>query len=128
MKIILSTENAPKAIGPYSQGIRAGEFLFISGQLPIDPKVGKIVANDISTQTRQSLNNIKSILEASGMMMENIVKTSVYLSDMNNFKQMNEMYSSFFSGQFPARVAMEVSRLPQDSLVEIEAIAYANQS
>ena len=124
MKTVISTEKAPKAIGPYSQGVRAGEFLFISGQLPIDPEVGMMVAKDISAQTRQSLENIKSILEASGMAMEDVVKTSVYLSDMNNFKQMNEVYSGFFIGQFPARVAMEVSRLPKDALVEIEAIAY----
>ncbi|OGV55271.1 MAG: hypothetical protein A2X49_06305 [Lentisphaerae bacterium GWF2_52_8] len=124
MKTVISTEKAPKAIGPYSQGVRAGEFLFISGQLPIDPEVGMMAAKDISAQTRQSLENIKSILEASGMAMEDVVKTSVYLSDMNNFKQMNEVYSGFFIGQFPARVAMEVSRLPKDALVEIEAIAY----
>lgn len=124
MKVAISTEKAPKAIGPYSQAIQAGEFLFISGQLPIDPTTGAMVDFNASIQTRQSLKNIESILATAGMAMKDVVKTSVYLSDMSNFKEMNEVYSGFFTGQFPARVAMEVSRLPKDALVEIEAIAY----
>lgn len=123
MKEFIETTNAPKPIGPYSQGIIAqGKFIFISGQIPID-NTGLIVGEDIRTQTKQVLLNIKSILESVGASLENVVKTTVYLSDMNNFVPMNEVYEEFFGSSKPARAAFQVARLPKDVLIEIEAIA-----
>lgn len=123
MKEFIETTNAPKPIGPYSQGIIAqGKFIFISGQIPID-NTGSIVGEDIRTQTKQVLLNIKSILESVGASLENVVKTTVYLSDMNNFVPMNEVYEEFFGSSKPARAAFQVARLPKDVLIEIEAIA-----
>ena len=125
MKTVISTDKAPGAIGPYSQAIRVGDLLFVSGQLPLDPATGTFPA-DIKGQTCQSLTNAKAILEAAGSGMEKVVKTTVFLSDMNNFGAMNEVYGSFFpEGGFPARSAVEVARLPKDALVEIECIAEA---
>lgn len=124
MKTIISTKNAPKAIGPYSQAVRAGNTLYISGQLPIDPKTGKFAGNDITTQTKQSLNNLKSIIEASQMSLNNVVSVHVFLADMNDFAAMNNIYSTFFTVDFPARVAVQVAKLPNNALVEIEAVAY----
>ena len=119
----VSTNNAPGAIGPYSQGIAAGETVYVSGQLPLDPATGAFPAT-IEEQTRQSLTNCKAVLEAAGAAMENVIKTTVFLSDMNNFGAMNEVYATFFTeGQYPSRSAVEVARLPKDGLVEIEAIA-----
>ncbi|MEA4941430.1 2-iminobutanoate/2-iminopropanoate deaminase [bioreactor metagenome] len=122
MKQAISTDKAPAAIGPYSQGIRAGSLMITSGQLPIDPATGAF-SDGIEAQTRQSLENCKSILVAAGLGMENIIKTTVFLSDMNNFAAMNGVYASFFEGICPARSAVEVARLPKDALVEIECIA-----
>jgi 2-iminobutanoate/2-iminopropanoate deaminase len=124
MKKIITTTNAPAAIGPYSQGVAAGNMLFVSGQLPIDPATGAFSGDDIKTQTAQSLNNLKAIIEANGMRMDNVVKTTVFLSDMNNFDDMNSVYAGFFTEKHPARAAVEVARLPKDALVEIEAIIY----
>ncbi len=124
MKKAVSTQNAPKAIGPYSQAVRAGDFLFVSGQLPIDPATGQMAAGDAAAQAGQSLSNIRAILEASGMGMGDVVKTNVFLKDMGDFAKVNEVYAGFFEGEFPARAAVEVARLPKDALVEIEAIAY----
>lgn len=121
MKKVINTEKAPGAIGPYSQGIKAGGFLFVSGQLPVDPETGTMKA-DITSQTFQSLNNAKAIIESSGLTMKNVVKTTVFLSDMNNFSKMNEVYKTFFTEDYPARSAVEVARLPKDALVEIEMI------
>lgn len=127
MKSVLSTENAPKAIGPYSQGIQACNLLFISGQLPIDPAAGKIVATDIEGQTKQSLTNIKAILESAGCTMDHVVKTTVFLKDINDFGKMNEVYKGFFSeGNYPARSAIQVAAIPQDARLEIEVIALKN--
>jgi 2-iminobutanoate/2-iminopropanoate deaminase len=120
---VINTQNAPKAIGPYSQATLVGNLLFVSGQLPLNPFTGDITG-DIKEQTCQSLSNLKAIMEAAGMGLCSVVKTTVYLSDMNNFVAMNEVYSTFFSSDFPARVAVEVARLPKDALVEIEAVAY----
>ena len=121
----IDTKKAPAAIGPYSQGIQAGSLIITSGQLPIDPATGAFPAT-IEEQTRQSLTNCKAVLEAAGAAMENVIKTTVFLSDMNNFGAMNEVYATFFSeGAFPARSAVEVARLPKDALVEIEVIAEA---
>ena len=122
MKTVISTQNAPAAIGPYSQGIQAGSLVITSGQLPIDPATGAFPAT-IEEQTRQSLTNCKAVLEAAGAAMENVIKTTVFLSDMNNFAAMNGVYATFFEGACPARSAVEVARLPKDALVEIECIA-----
>ena len=122
-KAIISTTKAPAAIGPYSQAIDLGDMVITSGQLPIDPATGAF-PEGIQAQTKQSLTNVKSILEAAGLTMDSVVKTTVFLSDMNNFGAMNEVYASFFSeGNYPARSAVEVARLPKDALVEIEVIA-----
>lgn len=123
-KKILSTKKAPSAVGPYSQGILAsGDLLFVSGQIPIDPTTGSIVADDIESQTRQSLKNLGAILSEAGADYDNVVKTTVFLSDMANFAVMNEIYMEFFSHNCPARSAVQVARLPKNVKVEIEAIA-----
>ena len=123
MKTIISTANAPAAIGPYSQAIDLGNLVITSGQLPIDPATGAF-PEGIQAQTKQSLANVKAILEAAGLTMDSVVKTTVFLSDMNNFGAMNEVYATFFTeGSYPARSAVEVARLPKDALVEIEVIA-----
>lgn len=124
MTEVINTKNAPKAIGPYSQAIKSGNFLFVSGQLPVDPSTGNMADNDITLQTRQSLNNVKMIITEAGMDLDDVVKVTVFLSDMNNFTAMNEVYTTFFTTHFPARVAVEVARLPKDALVEIEAIVF----
>ena len=123
MKEVIATSKAPAAIGPYSQGIKAGSLIITSGQLPIDPATGAFPAT-IEEQTRQSLENCKAVLAEAGADMSDIIKTTVFLSDMNNFGPMNEVYATFFTeGRCPSRSAVEVSRLPRDALVEIEAIA-----
>ncbi|MCI9021334.1 MAG: RidA family protein [Eubacterium sp.] len=124
MKKVLSTEKAPQAIGPYSQGIDTGSLMFLSGQLPIVPSEGKIVAQDIEGQTRQALENVRAILEAGGCSMDDVVKTTVFLSDIADFVKMNGVYKEFFTeGNYPARSAFQVAALPQGSLVEIEVVA-----
>ena len=123
MKQIIATSAAPAAIGPYSQGVDGGSVVITSGQLPIDPATGAFAAEDIAGQTRQSLENVKAVLAQAGLGMENIIKTTVFLKDMNDFAAMNEVYASFFPAEPPARSAVEVARLPKDALVEIEAIA-----
>lgn len=125
MKKVLATTNAPAAIGPYSQAIHAGSMVFVSGQLPIDPATGAFAGDDIVAQTRQSLTNIKSILESDGLTMADVVKTTVLLQNIGDFAAMNEVYATFFEGDCPARAAFEVAALPKGALVEIEAIAYA---
>ena len=124
MSTIINTTNAPKAIGPYSQAVKAGNFLYISGQIPLDPLTGELVENNIQLQTAQAFNNIKAILTEANMDMSHIVKVNVSLSDINNFNEMNKIYETFFTNNYPARAALEVSRLPKDALIEIEAIAY----
>ena len=123
MKQVIHTDKAPAAIGPYSQAIQIGQLLFTSGQVPIDPETGAIVEGGIQEQARQSLNNIKAILNAAGTNMGAGVKTTVFLQDMNDFAAMNEVYAQFFQEPYPARSAVQVARLPKDVLVEIEAIA-----
>ena len=120
---VIDTKNAPGAIGPYSQAIQIGDLLFVSGQVPIDPSTGAIVEGDIKAQAQQSLNNLKAILNAAGTNMGAVVKTTVFLADMNDFAAMNEVYAQFFQEPFPARSAVQVARLPKDAKVEIEAIA-----
>ncbi len=122
MKEVIATSKAPAAIGPYSQGIKAGSLIITSGQLPIDPATGAFPAT-IEEQTRQSLENCKAVLAEAGADMSDIIKTTVFLSDMNNFGAMNGIYASFFEGACPARSAVEVARLPKDALVEIECVA-----
>ncbi|GIM29948.1 RidA family protein [Clostridium polyendosporum] len=122
-KKIISTEKAPAAIGPYSQGILIGNMVYTSGQIPLNPQTGEMVEG-IEAQTKQSLENVKAILEAAGLGMDKVVKTTVFLSDMNNFAKMNEVYKEFFVTNYPSRSAVEVARLPKDALIEIEAIAF----
>ncbi len=119
----INSQNAPKAIGPYSQAMKVSNLIFVSGQLPINPKDGKMVENDIALQTEMSLKNIQAILKEKGLDFENIVKAEVYLSDMNNFAKFNEVYEKMLNGHKPARVTVEVARLPKDSLIEISVIA-----
>ena len=119
----VSTSNAPKAIGPYSQGIKANGFVFCSGQIPANPETGELVKGSITEQTRQSLSNVKGVIEAAGSSMNKVVKVTVFLNDMNDFAEMNAEYTKWFSNPPPARAAVEVARLPKDVGVEIEAIA-----
>ena len=123
MKKEIATTAAPGAIGPYSQAIDAGAFVYTSGQLPIDPKTGEM-PTDIKGQSRQSLENVKAVLEAAGLGMDAVVKSTVFLSDMGDFAAMNEVYSEFFSAPFPARSAVAVKTLPKNALVEIEVVAF----
>lgn len=123
MKKVISTTNAPAAIGPYSQAIEVNGMLFISGQIPIDPATGEIVAGGITEQTAQSFKNVKAILTEAGYTFDNVVKTTVFLSDMGNFAAMNEVYAKQFNGDFPARSAVAVKTLPKNVLVEVETIA-----
>ena len=119
----VKTELAPSAIGPYSQAIKSGDTIYVSGQLGLNPKTGSFDSDDIVTQTNQSLNNIKAILEFEGYSMNDVVKTTVLLKDINEFSQMNEVYATFFSEPYPSRAAFEVAALPKNGRVEIEAIA-----
>lgn len=123
MKKIFATTNAPGAIGPYSQAVQAGNMVFVSGQLPIDPATGTFAGDDIKSQTHQSLTNIKNILASEGIEMSQIIRVGVFMKDMNMFGDMNAVYGEFFDKDFPARAAVEVARLPKDALVEIEAVA-----
>ncbi|HOK16724.1 MAG TPA: RidA family protein [Defluviitoga tunisiensis] len=123
MKEQITTSEAPKAIGPYSQAVRVDGFLFISGILPIDPKTGQMVEMNIRDQTLQVMNNLEAILEAAGLKISNVVKTTIFLKDLSHFNEVNDIYGSFFSEIPPARSCIEVSRLPKDALIEIEAIA-----
>jgi len=122
-KKVIQTEKAPEAIGPYSQAIQAGSFLFLSGQIPLDPKTGNLMKGDIQKQTRQILENIKGVLESQGLRMENVVKTTLFLKDITNFNQVNEVYATYFPSSPPARSTVEVTKLPRDADMEIEAIA-----
>ena len=124
MKEIISTSNAPAAIGPYSQAVKAGNLLFISGQIPLDPATGEVVEGDITVQTHRVLDNVKAILTQAGADFSNVVKTTVFLRDMNDFVPMNRVYAEYYSENCPARSAVQVGRLPKDVSVEIETIAY----
>jgi 2-iminobutanoate/2-iminopropanoate deaminase len=126
MKKIISTSEAPAAIGSYSQAVRNGNFLFCSGQIPLDPKSGQIVSGDIAAQTRRVLDNIGAVLKAEGLSFENIVKTTVFLTDLGDFQAVNETYGSYFKQQPPARSTVQVSGLPKGAKVEIEVIAVAD--
>ena len=123
MKKVISTSKAPAAIGPYSQAIQVGNFLYTSGQIPIDPATGQFAEGGIKEQTRQSLLNVKAILEESELTMSDVVKTTVFMADMNDFADMNSVYAEFFSEPYPARSAVAVKTLPKGALVEIEVVA-----
>jgi 2-iminobutanoate/2-iminopropanoate deaminase len=125
MRKIVATKAAPAAIGPYSQGNIFGNLIFTSGQVPLDPETGAVVGTTVEEQTEQVLKNVKAILEAAGSSMQNVLKTTVFIKDMNDFAKMNAVYAKHFTeGSFPSRSAVEVARLPKDVLVEIETIAY----
>ena len=128
MRERIQTENAPAAIGPYSQAIKAGGLVFVSGQIPIDPKTGEFVAGGISEQTQQVLKNLAAVLEAAGSGLDQVVKTTVFLADMKEFSGMNEVYATFFTGAPPARVTVAAAGLPRDARVEIEAVALVSEA
>ena len=123
MKKVVATEAAPQAIGPYSQAVRIGEFVFTSGQVPIDPKTGVFVEGGIAEQTGQVLRNLTEVLRAAGTSLEEVVKTTVFLADMNDFAAMNEVYGRYFSNEPPARSTVQAARLPRDARIEIDVIA-----
>ncbi len=123
---VIHTDNAPKAIGPYSQAIQAGNLIFCSGQIPIDPKTGELVVSSITDATCRCLENLKAVLESAGSSLDSVTKVTVFLKDMNDFGEMNEEYAKYFTADPPARAAVEVARLPKDCLIEIEAIAITN--
>ena len=123
MKKVISTTKAPAAIGPYSQAIKVGNLVYTSGQIPIDPATGSFVEGGIKEQTRQALTNVQAILEAAGLTMANVVKTTVFMADMNDFADMNDVYAEFFAEPYPARSAVAVKTLPKGALVEIEVVA-----
>ena len=123
MKTIISTPKAPAAIGPYSQAVLVNGMLFTSGVIPIDPETNTLVEGDVTVQARQAIGNLKNLLEASGSSMDKVVKTTVFIKDMNDFGKINDIYKDFFTSDFPARSCVEVARLPKDVLIEIEAIA-----
>ena len=119
----IATENAPKALGPYSQALKAGGFIYCSGQIPINPATNAVEATTIEDQTRQAITNLRNVLEKAGSSLANVVKTTVFLADMGDFAAMNEVYAQYFSEPFPARSAVAVKTLPKNALVEIECIA-----
>ena len=123
-KEIILSKKAPSTIGPYSPALKVGNLIFASGQLPIDPETGEMIEGDIESKTRMVLENLKAVLEPYSISMENIVKTTIFLRDMNNFARVNKVYGEYFKEKFPARSCVEVSRLPKDAEIEIEAIAF----
>ena len=123
MRQAVTTPSAPAAIGPYSQAIKAGNLLFVSGQIPTDPATGNLVPGDVAAQTRRVFQNIGEILKAAGASFDAVVRTTVYLKDMNDFTAMNEVYGTFFAAPAPARATVQVARLPKDAMVEIDVIA-----
>lgn len=122
---VLHTDNAPAAVGPYSQAIKVGDFIFTSGQLALDPSTGELVNDEIQKAARRSLDNVKAILEDAGSSLDKVVKATIFLSDMGNFGKVNEVYGEYFSEHKPARSCVEVAKLPKDALIEIEVVALA---
>jgi 2-iminobutanoate/2-iminopropanoate deaminase len=127
MKKIISTSDAPAAIGPYSQGIRSGDFVFCSGQIPLDPKTGQMAGDDIAVQARRVLDNISGLLKSEALSLENVVKTTIFLTDLDNFQIVNDIYGSYFKSEPPARSTVQVSALPKGAKIEIEVIASASR-
>ena len=125
----VSSPDAPKAIGPYSQAVRAGQLLFASGQIPLDPATGSLVDGDVDAQTRRVMENLGAVLEAAGLSFASVVRTTIYLADMNDFAKVNDVYGSYFREPYPARATVQVARLPKDARVEIDAVAaYPSQT
>lgn len=120
---VIKTDRAPAAIGPYSQAVQAGELVFVSGQIPLDPESGEVVSGDVRSQTRQALNNLSAVLQAAGSSLEKVVKTTIFITNMDEFSLVNEVYGEFFENRPPARSCVQVCRLPRDVAVEVEAIA-----
>jgi 2-iminobutanoate/2-iminopropanoate deaminase len=127
VKVIIKTDNAPQAIGPYSQAVKANGFVFASGQIPIDPATGQFVEGGITEQTEQVMKNVSAVLQAAGSSLDKVIKTTVFLADMGEFAAMNEVYGRYFAQEPPARATVEAARLPRDARVEIEAIALAGE-
>jgi 2-iminobutanoate/2-iminopropanoate deaminase len=125
-KTIISTENAPKAVGPYSQAVKVNGFVYTSGQIPIDPQTGELINADIKAAAEQCLKNLKAVLEAAGTSLEKVVKTTVFLNNMDDFKAVNEVYASYFKNEPPARSCVQAARLPLGAMVEVEAVAVAD--
>ena len=123
MKHAVSSPDAPKAIGPYSQAVRVGQLLFVSGQVPLDPVTGEMVAGDIAVQTRRVFENLGAVLKAGGRSFNDVVRTTVFLADMNDFAEVNKVYGTYFSEPYPARATVQVARLPKDARVEVDVIA-----
>ena len=123
MKHSFSSDNAPKAIGPYSQAVRVGDLLFLSGQVPLDPATGQLIEGDISAQTRRVMDNLDAVLKSAGLSFADVARTTIFLADLNDFAKVNEVYGSYFTEPFPARATVQVARLPKDARVEIDAIA-----
>jgi 2-iminobutanoate/2-iminopropanoate deaminase len=123
-KTVLSTERAPRAIGPYSQAIRAGDFVFLSGQIPLDPATGEMVTDGIAAQTRRVMENLRAVLSAAGASFEQVVRTTIFLADLGDFGAVNAVYGEYFPGEPPARATVQVAALPRGALVEIDAVAY----
>jgi 2-iminobutanoate/2-iminopropanoate deaminase len=128
MKKVISSSDAPAAIGPYSQAIRSGDFIFCSGQIPLDPKSGQMAPDDIAAQTRRVLDNVSGLLKAEGLSLADVVKTTIFMTDLGNFQIVNEIYASYFNSEPPARSTVQVSALPKGAKIEIEVIALANRS
>lgn len=124
MRAAIATDHAPRAIGPYSQGVRAGDFLFLSGQIPLDPATGQVVGSDIRAQTRLVMDNLAAVLAAAGASLDAVVRTTIYLIDLSDFSAVNEIYGSYFASPAPARSTVQVARLPRDARIEIDAIAH----
>lgn len=127
MREAVTTDGAPKAIGPYSQGVRAGSLVFLSGQIPLDPATGELVAGDIAAQTHRVMKNLDEVLRAAGLSLDHVVRCTIYLKDLSDFAAVNEVYGGFFTAPAPARTTIEVSRLPRDARVEIDAFAVASR-
>ena len=124
MRAAIATDHAPRAIGPYSQAVRAGAFLFLSGQIPLDPATGQVVGSDITAQTRRVMDNLAAVLAAAGASLDAVVRTTIYLIDLGDFSAVNEVYGSYFASPAPARSTVQVARLPRDARIEIDAIAH----
>ncbi|MCL4847006.1 MAG: RidA family protein [Acidobacteria bacterium] len=127
MRDVVSTDGAPKAIGPYSQAVRAGSLVFLSGQIPLDPSTGELVGGDIAAQTHRVMRNLDEVLRAAGLSFDHVVRCTIYLKDLSDFGVVNEVYGSYFSTPAPARTTIEVSRLPRDARIEIDAFAVADR-
>ncbi|MFN8062080.1 MAG: RidA family protein [Vicinamibacterales bacterium] len=123
MRDVVASPNAPAAIGPYSQAVRSGGFLFLSGQIPLDPATGQMIGTEVGAQTHQVMKNLRAVLEASGGTLDDVVRTTIFLADLNDFATVNEIYGSYFTAPAPARATVQVARLPRDARVEIDAIA-----